>query len=173
MWKPSDDIEGAYTRAREATLILIPRVSRFKLSTTKSPPDLDEYLGTPPSTASIEDHSHDQEETFEILSEAKQHDMTQKFKRMADSMYVEAKRGAIGGVSQVPYWIYGVMLALGWNEIYAVVSSPLYFLFLVLVAVLGYVVYTLNLWGPIYRVGNAMVEQGVEVGKVCCLFTPG
>jgi hypothetical protein len=90
---------------------------------------------------------------------------------MADGVYVEAKRSAIGGVAQVPFWIYGVMLALGWNEIYAVVSSPFYFLFLVLAAVLGYVVYTLNLWGPIYRVGNAMMEQGVEVGKVSPLLS--
>jgi len=84
---------------------------------------------------------------------------------MADGVYVEAKRSAIGGVAQVPFWIYGMMLALGWNEIYAVASSPFYFMVLVLAAVLGYVVYTLNLWGPIYRVGNAMIEQGVEVGK--------
>jgi hypothetical protein len=62
------------------------------------------------------------------------------------------------------------MLALGWNEIYAVISSPFYFLFLVLVALLAYIVYTLNLWGPIYRVTNAMVEQGVEVGRVSFHF---
>lgn len=103
---------------------------------------------------------------FQILSEAKQHDMTQRFRRIADSIYVEAKRSAIGGIAHIPVWMYGLMLALGWNEIYAVVSSPLYFLFLVLCAVLAYIVYSLNLWGPIYRVGNAMVEQGVEVGKV-------
>lgn len=163
VWKPTDDIEGAYTKAREATLTLIPRVSSFKLSETSLPPDLSTYYGIPPPDASYEDT--DTIETFEILSEAKQHDIMQRFRRMADGVYVEAKRSAIGGVAQVPFWIYGVMLALGWNEIYAVISSPFYFLFLVVSALLGYVVYTLNLWGPIYRVSNAMMEQGIEVGK--------
>lgn len=165
VWKPQDDIEGAYTRAREATLTLIPRISEFKLSTTGSAPDLTAYFGSAPANASIDDSDAPASESFEILSEARQHDITTKFRRMADGMFVEAKRGAIGGVAQVPYWIYGLMLALGWNEIYAVISSPFYFLFLVVAGLLAYVVYTLNLWGPMYRVGNAMIEQGVEVTK--------
>jgi hypothetical protein len=169
VWKPQDDIEGAYTKAREATLTLIPRVSKFKLSSTGTAPDLSSYFGEAPATASIDDTEAPALESFEVLSEARQHDITQKFRRMADGMFIEAKRSAIGGVAQVPYWIYGAMFALGWNEIYAVISSPFYFLFLVLAAVFGYIVYTLNLWSPMYRVGNAMLEQGVEVGKVCIL----
>ena len=175
VWKPTDDIEGAYTTALAATLALIPRVSHFRLASSASPPDVAGYLGSPPSAAaaaggsgaSFDDDPID--ESFEILSEAKQHDMTQRFKRMADGVFIEAKRSAIGGVAQVPYWIYLVMLGLGWNEIWAVVSSPLTFMFSVFAALLAYVVYTLNLWGPIYRVTNAMFEQGVEVGKVCFL----
>lgn len=34
-------------------------------------------------------------------------------------MYVEAKRSAIGGMTQVPLYFYGLLLALGWNEIVA------------------------------------------------------
>ncbi|KAF8242538.1 root hair defective 3 GTP-binding protein [Wilcoxina mikolae CBS 423.85] len=170
VWKPTDDIDGAYRNALASTLTLIPRVSRFVLSSTSSSPNIGDYLGPPPPEASSFDDDHPTDESFEILSEAKQHDMTQRFKRMADSVFVEAKRSAIGGVAQVPYWMYGLMLALGWNELYAVISSPFYFLFLVFAAVLAYVVYTLNLWGPIYRVTNAMVEQGVEVGKVSFSF---
>ncbi|KAI5776428.1 RHD3/Sey1 [Geopyxis carbonaria] len=163
VWKPTDDIEGAYTKAREATLTLIPRVSHFKLAATSASPDLPAFFGAAPPDAS--DDVESTKEDFEILSEAKQHDMTQRFKRMADGVYVEAKRSAIGGVAQVPIWIYGVMLALGWNELWAVITSPMYFIFLVLSGLLMYVVYTLNLWSPIYRMGNAMVEQGLEVGK--------
>lgn len=175
VWKPSDDIEGAYTAALTATLTLVPRVSRFQLASTSSPPDIAGYLGPPPAvagSASAFDDDPVDESSFEILSEAKQHDMTQRFKRMADSVFIEAKRSAIGGVAQIPYWTYLLMLGLGWNEIWAVVSSPLTFMFSVFIALLAYVVYTLNLWGPIYRVTNAMVEQGVEVGKVCFFLSP-
>lgn len=167
MWKPTDDIEGIYTVAREATLALVPLLSHIKLTTTSEPPDLLAYLGDVPTTT---DHDHEEEappsaDTFEVLSPSKQLDLSTRFRRMADGVYVEAKRGAIGGVAQVPLWIYGIMVALGWNELWAVLRSPVYFLFLLLCGVVAYVVYTLNLWGPIYRVVNAMMEQGVEVGK--------
>lgn len=65
----------------------------------------------------------------------------------------------------MPLWIYGVMLALGWNEMWAVIRSPVYFVFLVLAAFAVYVLYTLNLWGPVIRVSNAMFDQTVTVGK--------
>ena len=42
-----------------------------------------------------------------------------RFKKTADGVYVEAKRSAIGGVAQVPLYFYGLLLALGWNEIIA------------------------------------------------------
>jgi hypothetical protein len=40
-----------------------------------------------------------------------------RFKKMADGVYVEAKRSAIGGITQVPLYFYVVLLVLGWNEI--------------------------------------------------------
>ncbi|CCX05391.1 RHD3/Sey1 [Pyronema domesticum] len=164
VWKPTDDIEGAYAKALNATLVLIPRVSQFTLSATSSPPDVVAYLGEAPAADNFDEEPVDST-SFEILSEAKQHDLTQRFKRMADSVFIEAKRSAIGGVAQIPTWMYGLLLALGWNEIWAVVTSPFYFMFLIMLGLVGYVIYSLNLWGPIYKVGNAAVEQGVEVGK--------
>lgn len=41
----------------------------------------------------------------------------------------------------------------------------MYFIFLILLAVGGYVTYTLNLWGPMLRMANAASAQAVEVGK--------
>ena len=54
-----------------------------------------------------------------ILGDAKQQDLTVRFKKMADGVYVEAKRGALGGVTQVPFYFYVLLLLLGWNEIMA------------------------------------------------------
>lgn len=59
-----------------------------------------------------------------VLSDAKASDLTVRFKKTADGVYVEAKRSAIGGVAQVPLYFYGLLLALGWNEIVAGESSP-------------------------------------------------
>ena len=46
-----------------------------------------------------------------------------------------------------------------------VLRNPLYFVFLILLGVGGYVTYTLNLWGPIIRMSNAASAQGIEVFK--------
>lgn len=100
-----------------------------------------------------------------IIPAAKATDITARFKKTADGIYVEAKRSAIGGVTQVPLYFYGLLLALGWNEIVAVLKNPLYFILLALLGGVGYVTYNLNLWGPMIRMADAATKQAVDIGK--------
>ncbi|KAI9819799.1 MAG: Dynamin-like GTPase that mediates homotypic ER fusion [Thelocarpon impressellum] len=178
IWRPTDDIEGMYTKARESTLTLIPLLSRFRLAATSAPPALDSWVGSPPPTVSPadeedlapiggvdEDEGKSLEEEMRVLSEGKRQDLTARFKKTADGVYVEAKRGALGGVAQVPLYFYGLLLALGWNEIVAVLRNPVYFIFLIMLGVGAYVTYTLNLWGPMLRMANAASQQAIEIGK--------
>lgn len=46
-----------------------------------------------------------------------------------------------------------------------VLRNPIYFVFLIVLAVGAYVTFTLNLWGPMARMGNAAFAQALEVGK--------
>jgi len=196
IWRPTDDIEGVYTKARESTLTLIPLLSRFRVLETSSPPPLDDWIGRAPASVSPadeedlapiggvdEEEGKSLEEEMSILREAKQQDLTVRFKKMADGVYVEAKRSAIGGMTQVPLYFYGLLLALGWNEIVAgesfcnslpflvaltfhvVLRNPVYFIFLILLGVGAYVTYTLNLWGPMLKMTNAASQQALEEGK--------
>lgn len=178
IWRPTDDIESMYTKARESTLTLIPLLARFKLSRTSAPPPLDAWIGEPPSNVTTtdeedlnpiggvdEDEGKTLEEEMAIISDAKQQDLSTRFKKTADGVYVEAKRSAIGGITQVPLYFYGLLLALGWNEIVAVLRNPVYFIFLILVGVGAYVTYTLNLWGPMLRMTNAASAQGLDIFK--------
>lgn len=132
IWRPTDDIEGLYTKARESTLTLIPLLSRFRLSQTSAPPPLDEWIGGAPTSVTAadeedltpiggvdEEEGKSLEEEMTILSEGKRQDIGVRFKKTADGVYVEAKRSAIGGMTQVPLYFYGILLALGWNEIIA------------------------------------------------------
>lgn len=138
IWRPTDDIEGIYTQARESTLTLVPLLSRFRLSQTSSPPPLDEWIGNaPPSVTAADeedmvpiggvddDEGKSLEEEMLLLSDAKRQDITVRFKKTADGVYVEAKRSAIGGITQVPLYFYGLLFALGWNEIVAGLPTPL------------------------------------------------
>lgn len=132
IWRPTDDIEGIYTRARESTLALIPLLSRFRLAETSAPPPLDRWIGHTPSSATPadeedlppiggvdEEEGKSLEEEMTILSDAKRQELTVRFKKAADGIYVEAKRSAIGGMTQIPLYFYGLLVALGWNEILA------------------------------------------------------
>jgi hypothetical protein len=132
IWRPTDDIEGVYTKARESTITVIPLLARFKLSKTSSPPPLDAWIGEAPASVSSADEEDlapigglddDEGKTLEdetvVLSDTKQADLLVRFKKTADGVYVEAKRSAIGGMTQVPLYFYGLLLALGWNEIVA------------------------------------------------------
>jgi len=40
----------------------------------------------------------------------------------------------VSSISQIPVWIYGVLVVLGWNEFIAILRNPIYFTFLLLVA---------------------------------------
>jgi hypothetical protein len=132
IWRPTDDIEGMYTKAKESTLTLIPLLSRFRLAETYGPPDLPDWIGNAPPSVDPQDEEDlapiggideeegkSLEEEMTILSEAKRQDLVVRFKKTADGVYVEAKRSAIGGITQVPLYFYGLLLALGWNEIVA------------------------------------------------------
>ncbi|KAF2688757.1 GTP-binding protein Sey1 [Lentithecium fluviatile CBS 122367] len=178
IWRPTDDIEGIYTKARESTITLIPLLARFKLSKTSAPPPLDAWIGDAPASVLPadeedlspiggvdEDEGKSLEEEMTVLSDGKQADLLVRFKKTADGVYVEAKRSAIGGMTQVPLYFYGLLLALGWNEIVAVLRNPVYFIFLILLAVGAYVTYTLNLWGPMARMANAASAQALDIGK--------
>jgi hypothetical protein len=70
--------------------------------------------------------------TLIVFTETKGLELTQKFRRDADAYYVEAKRSTVASIAQIPYWMYGVLVVLGWNEAMAVLFNPLYFAFLLI-----------------------------------------
>lgn len=131
IWRPTDDIEGIYTKARESTLTLIPLLSKFKLLANNASPDLIGFIGVQPAGVEAgdeedlapiggvdEEEGKSLEEEMTVLSENKRQDLVVRFKKTADGVYVEAKRSAIGGMTQVPWYFYVLLLVLGWNEIW-------------------------------------------------------
>ncbi|KAH6607983.1 hypothetical protein Trco_004296 [Trichoderma cornu-damae] len=178
IWRPTDDIEGIYTRARESTLTLIPLLSKFKLLSSQASPDLIGFVGAQPSGAEAgdeedlvpiggvdEEEGKSLEEEMTMLSENKRQDLVVRFKKTADGVYVEAKRSAIGGMTQVPWYFYVLLLVLGWNEIWMVLRNPLMFILLILIGGGTYTAWYLNLLGPMMQMGNAAVNQGVDIAK--------
>lgn len=101
----------------------------------------------------------------EVLSEKDKEEVMAKFKKETDAMFVETKRSIMQHVTQIPYYIYLVILVLGWNEFMAVLRNPFFFTLLVILAGAGYVMYQTNLLGPAMVVTQRMVDEAVAIGK--------
>jgi hypothetical protein len=71
------------------------------------------------SLADEEDH-----EFWERIPEAKVQDIGARFKQQAAAMFVDAKRSAASSATHVPFFIYIIIVVLGWNEFMAVLRNP-------------------------------------------------
>ena len=123
VWKPDDDIDGAFKRAKDQTLQLIPRYARI------DPVNESASYHLPEEALTADDHSEelDFEASLVVLSETKVLDLSSRFRKDADAYYVEAKRSTVSSIAQIPAWMYGVLVVLGWNEAMAILFNPLYF----------------------------------------------
>ena len=151
VWKPSDDMDDAFVQARDATLALIP------LYATMQPE-------TPPTVAGDED-TPSWDEARRVLSERRCAELGRRFRREADAAYVEAKRGTVSSMTQVPWWMYVVLIVLGWNEAMAVLHSPVYFTLLRMLLASAYVVWRMNLAGPMLTVTTHMARELRALGE--------
>jgi len=127
---------------------------------------LEYSLPSEPSDLHGDTEEFDFQSTLTIFSETKALDVSNRFRRDADAYYVEAKRSTVSGIAQIPYWMYGVLVVLGWNEAMAILFNPLYFALFAVALVSAYIVWSLNLAGPLMHVGktvgNEVYRQGHE-----------
>jgi protein SEY1 len=137
------------------TLHLIPVFAEVRLSSGTNP-----KLEIPPPP------DYTVKSFFTLLSPTKQADLTTRFKRAADALYLEAKNSTISSISNIPSWFYILLLVLGWNELMAVLRNPIWIVLFAILAGGGYLVVQAGLIGPLMKIGNAVVEQSVDIARV-------
>ncbi|KAI0730269.1 root hair defective 3 GTP-binding protein [Fomitopsis betulina] len=155
VWRPSDDIEGAFQKARDQTLELVPIYARIQ----PVDPSLAFTLPSETSDSLTDTDDFDFSATLVIFTETKILDIMGRFRRDADAYFVEAKRSTVSSVAQIPYWMYGVLVVLGWNEAMAVLFNPLYFAMLALLLGFVYISIQLGLVGPMMQVGRSLGSE--------------
>ncbi|CAJ0631706.1 16319_t:CDS:10 [Entrophospora sp. SA101] len=146
VWKPEDDIDLHFKKARDDALNLIPLFAHIKI-----PSDIE--LDIP------------SDESLTILSETKEHDLTVRFKRESDAFYLEAKRSVVAITAKVPYWILFIIVILGWNEFMVIITSPSYLILTGFFGIIFYVVWLLNLIGTVETFMRMIINEFVKVGK--------
>ena len=114
VWKPDDDIDGTFKKAKDVTLELISLYAKIEPEDSEQT----ELEYTPPEDGEVDTPG------LVAFSETKALELGAQFRREADAHYVEANRSTVVGFAQVPYWIYGIVL--GWNEAMLILFNPLY-----------------------------------------------
>ena len=117
IWEPSDDIGRIFEEAKASASQLLDRLTVF---------------------------DGGEEQPVELVDAARRERILGMISRDFDLAYVDAKRSIMRISSTIPWWIYLVILILGWNEIMAVLRSPLLLLLLVLVVAGTVVVHLLG-----------------------------
>lgn len=136
------------------TLELVPLYSKI------SPVDksLVYTLPSEPSDSLASEDDFDFPSSLTVFSETKALDLTSRFRKDADAFYVEAKRSTVSSVAQIPYWMYGVLVVLGWNEAMYVLFNPIYIMFLLIIGATAYVV----------SLPCMLLFADVSAGTSCC-----
>ncbi|EJT97474.1 root hair defective 3 GTP-binding protein [Dacryopinax primogenitus] len=157
VWSKNDDIDGLFRKSRDETVELITVYSRIKPSN----PDLLPAFPPEEEFSGIDgnDEPFEFEESLLILSEAKQVDITSKFRREADAYFVEAKRSIVSSIAQIPYWVYGIILLLGWNEAIFVLFHPIYLFTIIMAGAAAYAIFQLNLAGPLFQISRTVTNE--------------
>ena len=148
VWKPEDDLEAAFKKARDEASLSLRRLglaltqpqtlALLPLFSTISPSEPALLPTLPVSETAIDVESDttsfDPSTAFTLLTPTKLLSLETRFKKDADAAYVEAKRSMVSSVAQIPLWMYGVLVVLGWNEAMTVLFNPLYFALLLVLA---------------------------------------
>ncbi|KAG5519904.1 hypothetical protein PMAC_000181 [Pneumocystis sp. 'macacae'] len=99
IWKPNDDINGIYKAVLEDVMFI------------------DLIYGSYPKLERPVEDDCNQKKFWNIISLIKQQQLSNKFKRVADVIYIDAKRSIVATVTRIPLYFYILLLALGWNEV--------------------------------------------------------
>ncbi|KAG5440170.1 hypothetical protein PCANB_001739 [Pneumocystis canis] len=150
IWKPADDINGIYKSVLDDTLKIISLYSDVKCKDGT-------YLKP---EESIDDSNL--KKFWNIISLIKQQQLSNKFKRVADVIYIDAKRSIVTNVTRIPVYFYILLLALGWNEIVMIIRNPLYIFFIFFLIFMTYILYSLNLITPTEKIMKTFFSYILE-----------
>ncbi|KAI5963861.1 SEY1 [Candida theae] len=175
LYQDARELETSFAIAKEHALAVLPILTIAKLGDdSEIVPDFDifspklrlHYLNVKSEQSDDEDDDEDESHSFaDIISEAEKSHILSKFKKEIDAKFVETKRSIVQHVTQIPYYVYLIIIALGWNEFMAVVRNPFTFALAILFAASIYILYTLNLLKPAIAVGQRLIDDAVIIAK--------
>ncbi|KAG0213478.1 Dynamin-like GTPase that mediates homotypic ER fusion [Mortierella sp. GBA30] len=155
VWRPDDDIDTPFRKARDETVDLVPLYAKINT--------IDPSTGAHFILESSDDF--DFEHSLRVLSESRQQELINQLKRKADASYVEAKRSVVAIQQKVPYWVGVALVILGWNEFMAVITNPLYLSLTLTLGVPLMALWYLNLLDVVQKAMWKICDEGLQFGR--------
>lgn len=159
-----DEIDKSFTEAKSISNKVLPILSYAKLS------DNSEIIPDVDISHSEDDDASDEDEEpnhnfAHLLTAIQQNKIRDRFKRESDAIYIEAKRSVISQISSIPYYIYLIIMVLGWNEFMMVLRNPLLITFVILIGGGLYFAYNTNTLMPLISVVKVSLNHSKELAK--------
>ncbi|KAF9303103.1 Dynamin-like GTPase that mediates homotypic ER fusion [Mortierella antarctica] len=154
VWKPDDDVDTPFRKARDETVSLVPLYSKIN--------PLDPSTDEPLSVESTDDFDFDQ--SLHVISESRQQELVTQLRRKADASYVEAKRSVVATQAKIPYWVGMALVLLGWNEFVAVITNPIYLTLTIALGIPLAALWYLDMLGLVQKIGQKVYDQGLQLG---------
>ncbi|KAJ3122976.1 Dynamin-like GTPase that mediates homotypic ER fusion [Nowakowskiella sp. JEL0407] len=140
VWRPGDDLDTYFIKAKEEAHKLLYQYAKIDVPIARLIDLVEpegENVGGDPLTM-LSNGGGDNVVTASslvILSGAKISNVREMFKKECDGQFLDAKRSTVAVTAKVPLWIYGLMAVLGWNEVYYMLSNPMFFMFSLFVGI--------------------------------------
>lgn len=178
LYENTAELEVSFQDSKVYALKLIQILGFAKLSDdSEIVPDYDIYdlkvRNTYFGINAIDEVSDDEDEEdedkkrcfAEVISEKDKAGVLSKFKKEIDARFIETKKSIIQHVTQIPYYIYLIILVLGWNEFMAILRNPL---LTTLILVFGgglYVLYRLGQLNQVIYLAQHFTNEALSLAK--------
>lgn len=174
LYQNTRELEANFAKAKTHALKIMPILSIAKRSDgTEILPEYDifdsklrnEYLGLSKEDDDSDDDVDEPPCFAEIISEKDKSEIMARFKKETDARFIETKRSIVQHITQIPYYIYLVILVLGWNEFMAVLRNPFFFTLDLLTIAGVFVLYQLNLLSTATTILQRVIQEAIDVAK--------
>ncbi|KAJ8324474.1 Dynamin-like GTPase that mediates homotypic ER fusion [Batrachochytrium dendrobatidis] len=145
-WSPADDIDGTFKIAHEQADELLTIFSEIRVPFSEIDTDIAQHNGI-------------KETPIMMLSVAQQENARLIFNREAHSQFMEAKRSTVATTAKIPPWFIILTVALGWNELMAVLWNPMLTMMLLGCVAIAFGIWKTNMAGPLFHVARAATGE--------------
>jgi hypothetical protein len=145
VWKPGDDIDGHFQMALNETYKLCDLFNRIDVPLKKIK-----------ETTELDNIDAD---SLEILEPSKKKILLNHFRNTVEILYIDAKHSVVSTQKEIPYWMFIILIILGWNEFMTVLHNPIYFLFIAIVLVSIYALYRTHMIQPLLKIFRSIMRD--------------